>query len=127
MERTIVFYDDDCGFCRWSCEQLRRWDKRHRLSFEPIDSPEGDRALGAIDRTNRAASFHVRAGSEVTSGGRAVPTLLRQLPGGRPFAAMSSALPNVTERAYRLVSRHRQELGRLVGQKACAVDPSRQR
>jgi predicted DCC family thiol-disulfide oxidoreductase YuxK len=37
-EHLTLEYDEDCGFCRWSAERLRRWDRRGRLTFAPIQS-----------------------------------------------------------------------------------------
>jgi len=46
------------------------------------------------------------------------------LPAGAPIAALASAFPRATNRAYRWVARHRERLGRVLGERACAVDPA---
>jgi predicted DCC family thiol-disulfide oxidoreductase YuxK len=56
--------------------------------------------------------------------GKAVPQLARLLPAGAPIAALASAFPRATNRAYRWVARHRERLGRVLGERACAVDPA---
>jgi predicted DCC family thiol-disulfide oxidoreductase YuxK len=32
-----VLYDDDCGVCRETIRQLRRWDRFGRFEFMPLD------------------------------------------------------------------------------------------
>lgn len=66
-------------------------------------------------------------GGRVVSGGAAIPPVLDLLPGGRPLAATAARFPRLTDRAYRWVADHRRMLGRLLGQRACAVDPGRSR
>jgi len=125
MRCIVVLYDEDCGFCRWSAERLRLWDRRARLRFVAIGSPEGSRILAPLDRSSPLASMHVWDGSELVSGGRGVPALLRELPGGRHLARIAEAFPRATDSVYSLIARNRHWLARLVGERACSVDPSR--
>jgi predicted DCC family thiol-disulfide oxidoreductase YuxK len=126
MAAAIVFFDEDCGFCRWSSERLRTWDRHGRLRFATIQGPEGDRWLGGLSPDARVASWHlVRADGAIVSAGAAVPPTLRLLPWGRPLAVVFAVSPSATERLYRWTVRHRRRLGALLGQRACAVDPAR--
>jgi predicted DCC family thiol-disulfide oxidoreductase YuxK len=126
MKPVVLLYDSDCGFCRWSVDKVLSWDRRQRLRPVALQDPEADGLLGGMDEDVKMSSWHlVTAEGRVYSAGAAVPRLLRLLPGGRPFAAVFSAFPGVTERLYRLVARNRDRFGRLVGAAACAVDPSR--
>jgi predicted DCC family thiol-disulfide oxidoreductase YuxK len=126
MAPIRVLYDEDCGFCRWSADRLRAWDRRGRLAFLPIQA--ADRLLGAIDPPERLDSWHaVTPDGRVWSAGAALAPVLRVLPGGRPIAAIAEVAPDLMERAYRLVAERRGALGRLLGQEACAVDPGRER
>ena len=45
-------------------------------------------------------------------------------PAGAPIAPIASAFPRTADRAYRWVTRHRERLGRVLGERACAVDPA---
>jgi predicted DCC family thiol-disulfide oxidoreductase YuxK len=126
VARATVFFDGDCGFCRWSADRLRRWDRRRRLRFATLASPDADAALGALDPGTRYGSWHlVTPDGRVRSAGAAIPAILSLVPGGAPLAWLASRSPSLTEAAYRMVSRHRFRLGRLLGQRACAVDPTR--
>ena len=126
MTAPVLLYDSDCGFCRWSVDKVLSWDRRQRLRPVPLQDAEADHLLAEMNEDVKMSSWHlVTAEGRVYSGGAAAAPLLRLLPGGRPFAAVLSAFPGVTERTYRLVARNRDRFGRLVGAAACAVDPSR--
>ena len=126
MPAAIVFFDEDCGFCRWSSDRLRAWDRHGRLRFASIQGSQGDRWLGGLEPEVRLASWHlVRPDGTIVSAGAALPPMLRLLPAGRPLAAVFAAFPSATERLYRWTVRHRARLGALLGQRACAVDPAR--
>jgi predicted DCC family thiol-disulfide oxidoreductase YuxK len=124
VQHATVLYDADCGLCRWSAERLRRWDRRRRLRFVPLGSAEADRLLDSLTAEQRWGSWHLVDERGLVSGGEALPRVLALLPGGRPLAALSSRFPRSTDRAYRWVADHRDRLGRFLGERACAVDPS---
>jgi predicted DCC family thiol-disulfide oxidoreductase YuxK len=126
MKRSILLYDSDCGFCRWSVDKVLAWDRRQRLRPLALQDPEADALLPGMDEGQKLGSWHlVTEDGRVFSAGAAAPPLLRLLPGGRVPAAVLAAFPALTNRAYQLVARNRDRLGRLVGQSACSVDPSR--
>jgi predicted DCC family thiol-disulfide oxidoreductase YuxK len=105
MGELTVLYDESCPFCTGVALWLAR---RVAIEAAPIGSETGDRLLRDLGRTERYASVHVvDALGRRRSAGAALPPLLRQLPRCAPAAAVCEALPGATERAYRLVSRHR--------------------
>jgi predicted DCC family thiol-disulfide oxidoreductase YuxK len=125
MTVATVCYDAECGLCRWCAWQLRRWDRRRRLRFVALGDPRTDELLHELSVDRRRSSWHlVSSTGRVASGGAAVPRVLELLPGGKPLAAVADRLPMVTERAYRWVADRREWIGRLLGQRACAVDPT---
>ena len=120
-----VLYDEDCGFCRWSADKLRAWDMRRKLTFAAIQSPTAGELLRAVPVAERLGSMHaVTPDGRVWTGGQAVRVILGKLRGGGVLASIAATFPGATEWIYRLVARHRQGLGRLLGQRACSVDPS---
>ena len=120
-----VLYDENCGFCRWSTDKLKAWDTRHRLTFAAIQSPRGAELLVAVPEAQRLDSMHaVTPDGRVWSGGQAVRVILAELPGGSILASIAGAFPGATDRTYRLVARHRERVGRMLGQRACSVDPA---
>ena len=120
-----MLFDADCGFCRWSADKLRTWDRRGGLRFVPLRSRNADELLREVEPASRLDSWHaVTPDGRVWSAGAAIPQVLRVLPGGRPLASLAGRFPGLSGRAYRLLSRHRVGLGRLLGRRACAVDPA---
>jgi predicted DCC family thiol-disulfide oxidoreductase YuxK len=126
MDRLIVLYDDECGFCRWSASKIAAWDRARRLRFAPIRSAEGQARSHDMDPVRRNGSWHlVTRGGRVVSAGAAVPLLLRELPGGGPLARLAESFPRSTDRAYRAVARRRGAIGRLLHADACDVPVER--
>jgi predicted DCC family thiol-disulfide oxidoreductase YuxK len=123
--QAALLFDADCGFCRWSTDRIIRWDRAGSLRPVAIQGSEADALLASVPEGSRTASWHLVADGRVRSAGRAVAPLLRLLPGGRPLAAVAEAFPRATDAVYSWISRHRGLLGKIVGQKACAVMPSR--
>jgi predicted DCC family thiol-disulfide oxidoreductase YuxK len=117
QHRWVVLYDRDCGFCNWLLSGLLRWDRAERLRPVALQSPEADSLLADLAPAERMASWHLIAPSgERTSGGTALPALLRLLPGGRAAASFFGRLPVLTDRAYEWVAGHRSQLSTLVPQ-----------
>ncbi len=115
MERAVILYDSDCGMCRVCVALVLTWDRRARLHPIALDSAEASALLGSMPVAEREGSWHlVAGGGEVHSAGAAFPPLLRQLPGGRPLAAVMARLPRATERGYRWVAGHRSQIGGLL-------------
>lgn len=111
--RTIVLYDRDCGFCRWALAKLLAWDRRGRLRPVALQDPEAGRLLSGMPERERMDSWHlVGPEGELRSAGAAFEPLLRELPAGRPLAALAARAPDLTERGYRLVSGNRTPIGR---------------
>jgi predicted DCC family thiol-disulfide oxidoreductase YuxK len=123
---TVLLYDDDCGFCRWSAERIRRLDRHGRLAFAAIQSERGAELLRPVPPALRLTTMHVvTTDGRVWSGGEAVRVIVGELPGGSLLGSILDAFPGTTDAVYRYVVRHRERLGAWLGQDACAVDPSR--
>jgi predicted DCC family thiol-disulfide oxidoreductase YuxK len=120
---AVILYDADCAFCRIAVSGVLAWDRAGRLRSAPLRGPEADRSLAGMAVEEKMASWHLVIGGEVHSGGAAAAPLLRLLPGGRPLASVLSAFPGTTDRAYRLVARNRDGVGRLVGARCTAPVP----
>jgi predicted DCC family thiol-disulfide oxidoreductase YuxK len=113
-----VYYDGDCGFCRWTLAWLLRWDRRRHLRPVAIQSAEGDRELGDLGEA-RLDSWHVVGDDGVRhSGGRAFAPALAELPGGRILAPLARRLERALVPAYEWVAAHRGGLARLVPARA---------
>jgi predicted DCC family thiol-disulfide oxidoreductase YuxK len=119
--RTVVLYDEDCGFCRWALGWILRWDRSGQLRPVSLQSAEAETILTGMDPQKRMASWHLldpEAG--LHSAGAAFPPLLRRLPGGRPLATFAAAAPGAVNRAYGLVARNRSRIGPRVRRRGVA-------
>jgi predicted DCC family thiol-disulfide oxidoreductase YuxK len=128
MDRWVVLYDQDCGFCRWATGKLLAWDRRGRLRAVALQAPEADELLPGLGHDQQMASWHLLTpDGRVRSAGRAVAPLLRLLPGGSPLAVVAESFPGTTNWLYDWISHHRGRLGWLLGAQRCAVQPSGER
>ena len=115
MPSVTVLYDADCGLCVWVMGKVLAWDRRRRVHPVALDSPEADELAGDLEEEERMASWHiVLADGHRESAGRALAPLFRQLPGGRPLAALARRFPRFADRAYFALAGRRSALGRLV-------------
>ncbi len=108
-----VYYDRDCGFCRWTLAWVLRLDRAHALEALPIQSAEGDRDLGDLGAA-RMESWHLIRDGERFSGGVALAPLLEVLPPLRFLAAAARRAEFLSGPAYRWVAAHRSGLSHLV-------------
>ena len=114
-EKGVLFYDGDCGFCRWCVAKVLAWDRDGSVTPLAIQSPEAAELLAGVQPERRLASWHfLDASGAVFSAGAAFSPLLRLLPGGSPLAAFARRYPRGVERVYRVVASNRTLLGALV-------------
>jgi predicted DCC family thiol-disulfide oxidoreductase YuxK len=111
--RPRVYYDVDCGFCRWTLAWILRWDRRRRLRPIPIQSPDGARDLGDLGAERLESAHFVRDGKR-WSGGAALAPTLEELPGGWALAPIARRLEWLSGPVYRWVADHRGTLSKLV-------------
>ena len=98
----LLYYDQDCGFCRWTLAWVLRWDRKGRIVPVPITDPAD------LD------SWHFEREGRRWSAGRAFAPLLEELPGGPVLAPLARRLEWLLVPAYRWVADHRESLSRLV-------------
>lgn len=115
----LLLYDSGCRLCRWSVGWLLRRDPDRSVMPVPIQSARGAELLAELEPAARLRSVHVIDRDGVRhSAGAAVRVLLDQPAGTRRLARLAGLSPAATEFGYRLVSRHRGRIGRLIGQPA---------
>jgi predicted DCC family thiol-disulfide oxidoreductase YuxK len=115
----LVFYDEDCGYCRWSVAQLLRLDRDRRLRLIAIQSPLGERLLADVPEDLRLESAHLIDGEgKLFSGGEAAAPIAAALPSLAPAAPLLGRLSRPVNASYKLVAANREQFGRLVGSSA---------
>ncbi len=112
----LVFYDEDCGYCRWSVAQLLRLDRDRRLRLIAIQSPAGERLLADVAPELRLESAHLIDGDgKLFSGGDAAAPIAAALPSLARTAPLLGRLSRPVNASYKLVAANREQFGRLVG------------
>jgi predicted DCC family thiol-disulfide oxidoreductase YuxK len=129
---TVVF-DGECGVCRETIQQLRRWDREDRIEFVPLSHVSASgrpllERLAAEGRFDDAINVVDESTGGVVNGGHAVLAIIDALPGGwllRPWAVMPQTAI-AADVVCRLASRHRDALAWMVGMRddvRCPVQP----
>ena len=112
----LVFYDEDCGYCRWSVAKLLRFDRDRRLRLIAIQSQQGEHLLAAIPPELRLASAHlIDSDGRLYSGGEAAAPIAAALPSLARAAPLLRRLARPVNAGYNLVAANREQFGRLVG------------
>ena len=112
----LVFYDEECGYCRWSVAQLLRFDRDRRLRLIAIQSQQGEHLLAAIPPELRLASAHlIDSDGRLYSGGEAAAPIAAALPSLARSAPLLRRLARPVNAGYNLVAVNREKFGRLVG------------
>jgi predicted DCC family thiol-disulfide oxidoreductase YuxK len=95
MTPLTVLYDGECGFCRWTAANLRRWDVERRLRVRPYQETDREPILKELLRGHRLAeSVHTLDGAgRVADGAAAVLAITAVLPCGRPVVQLFEASP----------------------------------
>jgi predicted DCC family thiol-disulfide oxidoreductase YuxK len=130
----VVLYDSDCGVCRETVRQLRRWDRESRFEFVPLESAasSGRPVLERLAAEGHLVDeLHVvdESTGRVVAGGHAALAILDALPGGwllRPWAALAPTAA-AADVVLRVATRHRDRLAWLVGLRddvSCPVLPA---
>jgi predicted DCC family thiol-disulfide oxidoreductase YuxK len=90
-----VLYDEDCPFCRWTAERLRRWDRDANLRLVPYKRvKEDERLTDAVRGERLGVEVHVVDGADrVAVGGEAMLAVAALLPGGDPVVRLVRASP----------------------------------
>lgn len=121
--KTLLLYDGDCGFCTWSAQQAKRFDRAGRLDIMPLQAP-GVLARYGISPTAAGLSLHVvTPDGRVHNGGASIRMALRALPWLWPayYLWFIPGVPWLMDRLYYLMARHRHRLGRWLGLEACRL------
>lgn len=112
----LIFYDQDCGFCRRMLRIVYRLDGRAGRRLFPIalQDREAERELTGLDETQRMESWHLKTpDGEIISGGAALAPLSDLLGLPRFVADQFRNHPDLADRGYRWVATHRGMFGRL--------------
>ncbi len=112
MDRWLLIYDGDCGFCRRQIEIIERYDTQQLVQPVPFQGADLAR-YGLTRRATEEAMHLVSPSGEVWRGAAAAREIFRLLPRARPLVWLFK-LPGsmfVAERVYAWVARRRHRFG----------------
>jgi predicted DCC family thiol-disulfide oxidoreductase YuxK len=112
----LLFYDQDCGFCRRMLRIVYRRDQKHSRRLFPIALQDAatDRELPQLGDAGRMESWHLKLpDGEVISGGAAIAPLADLLGLPHSIADQLRNHPELADRGYRWVADHRKAFGLL--------------
>lgn len=112
----LIFYDQDCGFCRRMLQLVYRRDgKRDRRLFPiALQDRATRRELPDLNEEERMESWHLKTpAGEIISGGAALAPLIELLGLPRAIASHLRKRPELADRGYKWVAGHRGAFGRL--------------
>lgn len=115
--KTLVFYDGNCGFCRWSVSLALRFDARARLQPIPLQTPGVLEAQG-IARADAEKALHVLTPEgQVVCAGWALWAIVRELPWWRSLRLLwrVPGFALLANWGYYRVANNRDRLGRYLG------------
>jgi predicted DCC family thiol-disulfide oxidoreductase YuxK len=112
MPQVTVWFDGACPLCRREIALMRRLDRRGRIGFVDVASPD---STCPIDRAELLARFHAEEDGRLYDGAAAFAAMWRAIPALRPLGllARNRVVLAVLEAAYRRFLRLRPRLQRL--------------
>jgi predicted DCC family thiol-disulfide oxidoreductase YuxK len=112
----LIFYDQDCGFCRRMLRIVLTLDDAAdgRLVAVELQDPRAAGELQPMDEPTRMASWHLkRPDGRVFSEGDALPELLSVIGRYGRIETLLRRYPRATNRGYRWIADHRTLFGRV--------------
>ena len=106
-----LLYDEGCSLCVRFQEEVNRRDRRAKIKMVGFEDPRIGQIVPGMSREELSKSFHlVLPGGKVLSGHRAMPELLRIIPGWGAAGWLLKRLPfseRISERIYAWIAARR--------------------
>lgn len=119
--RWRLVYAHGCGVCRVIAAAVLRLDRHRRLVPVALEAGSAADLLARVPPARRERSWHLVApDGTVQSAGAAIPPLCALLPGFGGLGRLCGAAPDLTERVYAWLVRHRAAIGRGIPDRVVA-------
>ena len=119
--RWRLVYAHGCRVCRVIAAGVLRVDVHHRLVPVALEAGTAADLLARVPPARRDRSWHLVApDGTVWSAGAAIPPLCGLLPGFGGLGRLCGAAPDLTERVYAWLVRHRVAIGRGIPDRVVA-------
>ena len=114
IDADVVIYDGNCRFCCRQVKRLARWDKRGRLAFLSLHSPEIEERFPDLSHDELMEQMYLvdRRGKRYAGAAafRYLTRKLRRLWALAPFLHIPFTLP-LWQWVYRRIAKRRYQLG----------------
>lgn len=120
-----VFFDGDCPLCRREINVLRRWDRREKIRFTDISSPDFQAAAVGLTDETLMAQMHGRLADGTWLRGVEVFRRMYAAVGFGPLVLLSRLplVSQVLDWAYAVFARNRWRLTSRCTAGGCSVKP----
>lgn len=109
--KVHLLYDEGCSLCVKFQQEIKRQDRRDRVVPVGFQDPQIPRLVPGMTPEQLRSSFHlVFPDGRTLSGPRALPSLLKLLPGWKISAWLLERTPGagwLSERVYHWIATHR--------------------
>lgn len=125
MNRPILFYDGDCGFCQNSVQFILQHEKEHKLIFAPL---QGDYASKHLPQelTNDLNSLVILDNRKIYTKSNAALFVADSLSFPYSLAKMGKFVPLIIrDGMYKLIAQNRFKLSK--GSKTCKIPTADER
>lgn len=112
----LIFFDQECGFCRRMLQLVYRRDRKRERRLFPIALQDraAERELPGMTEAERMESWHLKTPTgEIISGGAAIAPLIDLLGLPQLLASLLRDHPELADRGYKWVAGHRTAFGHL--------------
>ena len=127
IEKPLMLFDSDCGFCQWSADKLKKFDKKNRFEFIPYQnfSEEELKAWGLSSEKCHGALQLVTPQRKIYSGAFAFnyfgfhyfpSNILVSLLYLIPIFLIAEIL------TYRWIAKNRYRVSQWLGLSACSIE-----
>lgn len=125
MNKPILFYDGDCGFCQNSVQFILKHESEALLNFAPL---QGDYALQHLPKelTDDLNSLVILDNQQIYTKSNAALFVAQSLSFPYSLAKIGKCIPlTVRDGLYKLVARNRFKLSK--GSKTCKIPTENER
>ncbi len=109
VEKTVLLFDGNCGFCTRAAQWVKRWDRKDRIRVVPFQQPGAPERYGLTREACEQAAWVITPDGERHRGAAAILTALSEAL-GCPWIRTLYRVPPfrwIADAGYAWVAAHR--------------------
>ncbi len=111
-DQKIVFYDGECGLCQRSISLISKWDKKHVLSFAPLNGEVYKKHFSDTSDMTTVV-FFVRG--KLFTKSDAIIEIGRTLSGWTKLFLLMKVIPKfIRDAVYNFIASHRKKVSCII-------------